>query len=108
MELENKFFADMLCKPLDIQINGDVTHFKVDPFHGFLFWIENGSKLVQLELGCNNNHQNKKVLVSNGHRLGDFTILFQEFKLQVADLTENALLELDIVSQRSRLSTNIM
>ena len=48
-----------------------------------------------------------KVLVNNGHKLGDFTILFQEFKLQVADLSENALLELDIVSQRSRLSTNI-
>ena len=74
--------------------------------------FENSSKLVQLELGCQNNNnqavENNKVLVNNGHKLGDFTILFQEFKLQVVDLTENALLELDIASQRSRLSTNIM
>ena len=45
----------MKCQTLDIQINGKVTHFKADPFHGFLFWIESGSKLVQLELGCNGN-----------------------------------------------------
>jgi hypothetical protein len=45
----------MKCQSLDIQISGKVNHFKADPFHGFLFWIENGSKLVQLELGCNGN-----------------------------------------------------
>ena len=45
----------MKCQTLDIQITGKVNHFKADPFHGFLFWVENGSKLVQLELGCNGN-----------------------------------------------------
>lgn len=92
------------CKDLNVAIAGQISSFKVDPFHGFIFWIEDGNKLVQLEENCNNNNSQYtqqtstdiKVLLSNGHKLGDFLLIFDQFKVQVSDLTANALLELDI------------
>ena len=45
----------------------------------------------------------RKILIDNKqNQLGNFLILFEQFKLQIADLTENTLLELELASsQRS-------
>ncbi len=97
----------MDCQEITIEA-GDMKSFKVDPYHGFIFWIEDSTKLIQLELGCEGQDVQRKVLLDNAQQeLGDFTILHHQFKLQVAVKSANALLELDIVSQRSRLATNI-
>ena len=55
----------------------------------------------------------RKILIDNKqNQLGNFLILFEQFKLQIADLTENTLLELELASSQrsgSRSSTpNIM
>ena len=88
------------CGTIDNNIDGDVTHFKIDPYHGFAFWIEDDTKLMQLELGCSSlvpPPQIQVLLEMNNHKLGDFVVLFDQFKLQIADLTDNHLLELDII-----------
>ena len=51
----------------------------------------------------------KKVLIdrsSNQNQLGNFLILFEQFKLQIADLTDNTLLELELASSQRSGSSN--
>ena len=96
------------CLKLQVQIHGTMSHLKVDPFHGFLFWIEGGQRLVQTEAQCDDGDKfRRRVLIDNEHDLGSFVLLFDQFKLQIADLTENALLELDLSSLGTGSATNI-
>ena len=80
-----------------------IKSFKVDPYHGFVFWIEeeDSSTLIQLEEQCSDQDVFIVELLRR-NKLGDFAIRFEEFKLQVADLAENSLLEIDIQTRRSK------
>ena len=98
-------------------ISGSISQIQADPYHGFIFWIENNKRLVQIEKLCQKQEEegeekyHRNVLIDNNqNQLGNFLILFEQFKLQIADLTENTLLELELASsQRSGSSTpNIM
>ena len=101
-------------------LSGSISEIQIDPYHGFLFWIENNTKLVQIEKLCQQKEEgeeeekyHRKILIDNKqNQLGNFLILFEQFKLQIADLTENTLLELELASSQrsgSRSSTpNIM
>ena len=80
----------------------------MDPYHGFMFWTENDEKLIQSESFCDENQKyQRKILIDSNNKLGDFVILFDQFKLQIADLSVNTLLELDLASLKSRSATNI-
>ena len=99
-------------------LSGSISEIQIDPYHGFLFWIENNRRLVQIEKLCQQKEEeeekyHRKILIDNKqNQLGNFLILFEQFKLQIADLTENTLLELELASSQrsgSRSSTpNIM
>ena len=101
-------------------LSGSISEIQIDPYHGFLFWIENNKRLVQIEKLCQQKEEgeeeekyHRKILIDNKqNQLGNFLILFEQFKLQIADLTENTLLELELASSQrsgSRSSTpNIM
>ena len=101
-------------------LSGSISEIQIDPYHGFLFWIENYKRLVQIEKLCQQKEEgeeeekyHRKILIDNKqNQLGNFLILFEQFKLQIADLTENTLLELELASSQrsgSRSSTpNIM
>ena len=97
-------------------LSGSISEIQIDPYHGFLFWIENNKRLVQIEKLCQQKEEgeyDRKILIDNKqNQLGNFLILFEQFKLQIADLTENTLLELELASSQrsgSRSSTpNIM
>lgn len=101
-------------------LSGSISEIQIDPCHGFLFWIENNKRLVQIEKLCQQKEEgeeeekyHRKILIDNKqNQLGNFLILFEQFKLQIADLTENTLLELELASSQrsgSRSSTpNIM
>ncbi len=75
-----------------------IKSFKVDPYHGFVFWIEDDSKLVQYEEDCEETGSARlDVILDNaGQKLGDFVIKFADFKLQVVNVSGNSILELDI------------
>ena len=104
------FLAELKCSLTDIAAEGStkISHFKVDPYHGFYFWLEDNDKLVQAELcSTSQNHTRKmerKIILDKGvgHQLSDFVLLYDQSKLQIADLTLNSLLEIDIQSQRSK------
>ena len=101
-------------------LSGSISEIQIDPYHGFLFGIENNRRLVQIEKLCQQKEEgeeeekyHRKILIDNKqNQLGNFLILFEQFKLQIADLTENTLLELELASSQrsgSRSSTpNIM
>ena len=105
------FLAELKCSLTEIVAEGStkISHFKVDPYHGFYFWLEDNDKLVQAELcSTSQNHTSRKmerkIILYKGveHQLSDFVMLFDQSKLQIADLTLNSLFEIDIQSQRSK------
>ena len=104
------FLAELKCSLTDIAAEGStkISHFKVDPYHGFYFWLEDNDKLVQAELcSTSQNHtreMERKIIldIGVGHQLSDFVLLYDQSKLQIADLTLNSLFEIDIQSQRSK------
>ena len=80
--------------------DGSMSNFKVDPYHGFYFWIEDTDKLVQAEL-CNHGKMERKIILEKS-TLSDFVLQFDQSKLQIADLPSGSLYEIDVQSQRSK------
>ena len=87
----------------DIVAEGSISNFKVDPYHGFYFWIEDNDKLVQAQL-CSQLLERKIILDKKGHHLSSFVLHFDQSKIQIADLTSNSLFEIDVQNQRSNPS----
>ncbi|XP_065076468.1 proto-oncogene tyrosine-protein kinase ROS isoform X3 [Ochlerotatus camptorhynchus] len=79
------------------------THFEVDPFNGYLFWVMSSDSsdagLFRLDLGDISNgvkHEINPLQLNNVHNLGAFTIDHVRFRVLVPDQKNNTVLSISL------------
>ena len=85
------------CHNINLSLNLKPKYMKADPYHGYLYWIEN-NEIFRTHLDSPNfcHQQNQKQLLYSGNKLGPFVVSFSQYSLLVPDMDKNQMVEVSL------------